>query len=106
MILGRWPARFLSIAIDDCGNRFCLSLGEPDCGSVYFWDHEEEAEDDEEPTELNLYHLADSFGEFWNRIEPIDRDSYLAEKDAQRAKESEPPRARRPPEPQTNGEHA
>lgn len=39
-------------------------------------------------------------------IEPIDRDAYLAEKDAERAKESEPARARRPPEPQTNGEHA
>jgi hypothetical protein len=47
----------------------------------YYWDHEEEAEEDEEPTELNLYHVADSFAEFWDRIEPIDRDVYLAEKE-------------------------
>ena len=64
----------------------------------------QEAEEGEEPTELNLYHLADSFTEFWKRMEPIDRDEYLAEKrfhfdtDA----ESEQSKSSRPPS--TNGE--
>jgi cell wall assembly regulator SMI1 len=70
----------VSIAIDDCGNRFCLSLGPSDFGSVYFWDHEEEADDDEDPSERNLYLVADSFTGFWQRMEPIGRDEYLAEK--------------------------
>ena len=77
---GRWPNRLLAFAIDGFGNFFCLSLESPDCGTVYFWDHEQESEENEEPTELNLYHLADSFTEFWELIEQIDRDAYLAEK--------------------------
>jgi cell wall assembly regulator SMI1 len=77
---GRWPRRFIAIAIDDFGNQFCLSLGEPDYGRVYFWNHEEEAEEDEEPTEFNLYPIADSFAEFWELVEAIDKRTYLAEK--------------------------
>ncbi len=77
---GRWPSRFLSIGIDDCGNHFCLSLGAPDFGNIYWWFHEAEADEDEEPTELNLHLVAGSFSEFWDRMEPIDRDEYLAEK--------------------------
>ena len=91
----RWPSRFIAIAIDDFGNRFCLSLGPPDAGSVYFWNHEEEADEGEEPTELNLYHLADSFAEFWERMEPIDSDIYLAEKEAELNREPEPPQSPR-----------
>ncbi|MGD9724269.1 MAG: SMI1/KNR4 family protein [Pirellulales bacterium] len=79
LMRGRWPERFMSIAIDDCGNAFCISLGPPDYGSVYFWDHEREAPEGEGPTEDNLYLLGNSFTEFWNRLEPIDRDTYLAE---------------------------
>ncbi|MGD9724270.1 MAG: SMI1/KNR4 family protein [Pirellulales bacterium] len=79
LMRGRWPERLLSIAVDDFGNAFCLSLGPPDYGSVYFWDHELEAPEGEGPTEDNLYLLGNSFSEFWNRLEPIDRDTYLAE---------------------------
>ncbi len=100
---GRWPSRLLSIAIGDCGDRFCLSLGPPDAGRIYFWDHEEQAEEDEEPTELNLYHVADSFTEFWNHMEPIDPDEYLAETDSPVDAESRPLRSDVPPPP-TNGE--
>jgi hypothetical protein len=84
-------------AIDDCGNRFCLSIESPDFGSVYFWDHEEE--EGEEPTELNLYHVADSFAEFWNRMEPIDPDEYLAETDSPIDAESQRPSSDVPPPP-------
>lgn len=100
---GRWPTRFLSIAIGDCGDRFCLSLGPPDYGSVYFWNHEQESEDDEEPTELNLYYLAESFTEFWKRIELIDRDEYLAEKGFDLDTNGEP-RSESPQPPSGNGE--
>jgi len=79
---GRWPDRLMSIAIDDCGDRFCLSLDSPNYGAVYYWDHELEAEEGEEPTESNLTYLASSFSEFWERIEPIDRDAYLAEQES------------------------
>jgi hypothetical protein len=90
---GRWPDRFLSIAIDDGGNRFLLSVDAPDYGSVWYWDHEQEAEEDEEPTEENLYHVADSFADFWERIEPIDRDVYLAEIEREQPARKEPPPA-------------
>jgi hypothetical protein len=99
---GRWPSRLLSIAIGDCGDRFCLSLGPRDAGRIYFWFHEEEAEEDEEPTELNLYPLANSFAEFWERIEPIDPDEFLAEADSPMDAESQRPSSDVPP-PTTNG---
>jgi hypothetical protein len=99
----RIPSRLLSIAYDDFGNRFCLSLGPPDCGHVLFWDHEEEADDDEDPTESNLYHVADTFAEFWNRMEPIDPDVYLAELEARRAAETKPPQRDSGSPPHTNG---
>jgi hypothetical protein len=77
---GRWPKRFISIARDECGNRFCLSLERPDRGTIYLCDHEEEAEQDEEPTERNLYRVAGSIEEFWNLMVPIDPDEYMREK--------------------------
>jgi SMI1 / KNR4 family (SUKH-1) len=91
----------LSIGIDDCGNRFCLSLGPSDFGSVYFWDHEEEADEGEDPSERNLYLVANSFAEFWERMEPIDPDKYLAEQDSLDA-ETEDSASDSPP--RTNGQ--
>ena len=76
-MLGRWPARFLAIAIDGFGNRFLLSLGMPDYGDVYFWDHEQEADEGEPPTEDNLNLVAHSFAEFWYQVEPLDPNEYL-----------------------------
>lgn len=99
----RWPYRLVSIAIDDYGNRFCLSLGPQDYGSIYWWDHEEEAEDGEKPTELNLYPVASSFAELWERMEPIDPDKYLAEH-GYFDTEVESPRSESPPPPHTDGE--
>ena len=74
---GRWPDRFLAIAIDSFGNAFCLSLAETDAGTIYFWDHE--AAPVEPGSEHNLFPLANSFAEFWYLMEPIDRDEYLRE---------------------------
>jgi hypothetical protein len=72
MMTSRWPERFLSIGCDSFGNEILLSLSPPDRGSVYFWNHEEEAEEGEEPYEDNLYLIADSFTRFWLCIEPVE----------------------------------
>lgn len=76
---GRWPERFLAIAIDSFGDFYCLSLSGPDAGEVYFWDHEQEADPDEPATELNLFPIAKSFAEFLYLMEPIDSEEYLRE---------------------------
>ena len=62
----------LAIAIDDFGNLFCISVGTDDYGALYFWDHEWEAEEGEEPSYQNLTRLAVSFSDFWVRMEPFD----------------------------------
>ena len=41
-------------ADDEYGNLFCVSLRDSDHGSVWFWDHEQEAGDNQPPTESNL----------------------------------------------------
>jgi hypothetical protein len=78
-------------------------LKAPDYGAVFLWDHEEEAEDDVEPTETNLYHVADSFAEFWERIEPIDPDVYPAQKKRERESRTKQ-RGGSPREPEANGQ--
>jgi len=50
----RVPAWLLSVADDEYGNLYCLSLRDADVGSVWFWDHEGKADDDEPPTDANL----------------------------------------------------
>lgn len=64
---GRLPARFLPIAFDSFGNLICISLHDPDRGSVFFWDHELEADPDqgENPETIdNITRLAGTFTEF------------------------------------------
>ena len=61
---GRMPQHLLPIAEDDCGNRICLSLAEHDCGAVFFWDHETEADESEPADDRNLYRVASSFTAF------------------------------------------
>lgn len=63
----RLPKRFLPIAFDSFGNLICLSLFGADRGAVYFWDHELEAdeEDNESPeTAENITLLSPSFSGF------------------------------------------
>jgi hypothetical protein len=67
-LLERMPPHMLPIAHAECGNLICLSLGGSDSGSVYYWDHELEADEGEEPTYANLSHVADSFATFWEAI--------------------------------------
>lgn len=64
----RVPPGFLPISDDQAGNLYCLGLVEPYRGQVYFWDHEYEAEEDEEPTLDNMHKVAGSFQELVDRI--------------------------------------
>ena len=68
----RVPLKFLPIGADGSGNLFCLSLRSKDYNTVYFWDHELEDDEDEPPTENNLFKLADNFNELLEGLEPFD----------------------------------
>lgn len=65
---GRLPPGLLPIACDPGGNLICLSVSGENAGTVYFWDHEEEAGPGETPSYENAYHVAESFGEFLERL--------------------------------------
>ena len=67
----RIPADLLPVAHAEGGNLVCLSLGDHDRGAVYFWDHEEEAEEGEPPARRNLHRIADSFRDFAASLRPV-----------------------------------
>lgn len=64
----RIPKQMLPIANDDGGNLILLVLNSLEKGKVYFWDHNEESEDDEPPTNDNIYFVANSFTEFLENL--------------------------------------
>ena len=64
----RIPSHMFPIADDDCGNLILLSVKNPDRGKIYFWDHEMECEEGEEPDYSNLSLIADSFEEFCDKL--------------------------------------
>ena len=61
---GRLPQNVFPIAYDSGGNLILISVKGPDRGKVYFWDHEMESGEGEEPDYSNLTLIADSFTEF------------------------------------------
>lgn len=62
---GRVPEEMLPIASDSGGNLLLLSLKGKDRGAVFFWDHEMEAEDeDEQPYYENIQLLSRNFDDF------------------------------------------
>jgi cell wall assembly regulator SMI1 len=65
---GRVPPSLLPIAFDPGGNLICLGLSGEHRGVVYFWDHELEAEEDEEADFRNVYFVADSFSRFLDSL--------------------------------------
>lgn len=67
---GRIPPGTLPIGGDDFGNVFLLSLDGPRQGTVWFWNHELESEEDEEPNWDNISHVEDSFTSLLQRLEP------------------------------------
>lgn len=64
----RVPPNLLPIAGDPGGNLICLSVEGADVGTVYFWDHEEEADDSDPPTYGNVFFIASSFDAFLNGL--------------------------------------
>jgi hypothetical protein len=68
---GRLPPWLLPVADDEYGNLFAISLRHEDPGSVWFWDHEEEADEDEPPTEDNIRPLAPDWVAFLDSLEPV-----------------------------------
>lgn len=60
----RIPPELLPIGCDPGGNLIALSLKGKYRGSVYFWDHEREAEDEQQPYYDNITYLDKSFSAF------------------------------------------
>ncbi|GIM95621.1 SMI1/KNR4 family protein [Paractinoplanes toevensis] len=67
---GRVPPWLLPIVQDEYGNLFGVSLRPEDKGSVWFWDHEEEADEGEPPTEDNIVRKADNWTGFLDSLRP------------------------------------
>ncbi|MDP4725467.1 MAG: SMI1/KNR4 family protein [Alphaproteobacteria bacterium] len=69
---GRIPHNTIAIADDCLGNLIIMSVSGDDYGKIYFWDHEMEAYEGEEPDYSNLTLVADSFEEFINNLKSSD----------------------------------
>lgn len=65
---GRIPRNTLAIASDAGGNLIIMSVSGDDYGKIYFWDHEMEFNEGEEPDYSNLTLVADSFEEFISNL--------------------------------------
>jgi hypothetical protein len=68
---GRVPSWLLPVADDEYGNLYAVSLRSHDLGSVWFWDHEEEADEGEAPSEENISRKAGSWGEFLQGLQAV-----------------------------------
>ncbi len=68
----RIPQECIPIARDSGGNYVCLGIKGSEYGKVYFWDHEEEADEGEHPTFANMYLLANNFTDFINGLYSVD----------------------------------
>jgi cell wall assembly regulator SMI1 len=69
----RLPSWLLPVARDAFGNLFAVSLRGQDQGSVWFWDHEEEQPDEDEPAwEENIEPKADDWLTFLDELSPLD----------------------------------
>ena len=69
--LNRKPSNMMPIACDPGGNLFLMSIRGNDYGSIYFWDHEFEVEDDQEADYSNLTFVAKSFTDLINNLRDI-----------------------------------
>ena len=68
---GRVPDGLLPIVGDPFGNVLCIKLSPPARGSIDFWDHEREVDEDEEPNLQNMTMLADCFTDFLDGLTQI-----------------------------------
>jgi len=70
----RMPRSLIPIADDPGGNAVCLGIHGNERGKIYFWDHEMEADEDEEPTFENVYLVAESFMVFLQSLKDLSKD--------------------------------
>jgi hypothetical protein len=66
--LGRMPKELIPIAIDPFGNQICLAVKGENYGKVYFWNHDWEHDEGEEPTYRNISLISNSFQEFVDKL--------------------------------------
>jgi len=71
VLFGRMPSWLLPVADDAYGNLYAISLRPSDFGSVWFWYHEEEADEGEPPAEDNLGFKASSWTGFLEGLRPL-----------------------------------
>lgn len=58
---GRIPKGFIPIAHDSAGNLLIMSFLLPESGHVYFWDHNNEVDESEQPYFGNMVKICESF---------------------------------------------
>jgi hypothetical protein len=66
----RFCHNVLPIAYAEGGNFVCIAIGEK--AGVYFWDHEYETEGDKSATWGNMFRLASTFSDFFEKIHKFD----------------------------------
>ena len=66
----RVPKWLLPVASDAFGNLFAVSLRDQDKGSVWFWDHEREADEDEPPADDNIEYRSANWRAFLDSLQP------------------------------------
>jgi hypothetical protein len=67
---GRMPKGFLPVADDPFGNLFLMDVRKlPKNGTIYFWNHDLEGEEDEQPYFDNMEVLCESFSKFLDILE-------------------------------------
>jgi cell wall assembly regulator SMI1 len=72
----RVPDWLLPVADDAFGNLYAVSLRNEDRGSVWFWNHELEADEGEAPTEENLKSMAATWPAFLASLEKVDPNDF------------------------------
>jgi SMI1 / KNR4 family (SUKH-1) len=64
----RLPDNLIPVCNDPGGNLFCISTYGDDEGKIYFWEHEFEVEDGEEPNYSNVFFVANSLEDFIDNL--------------------------------------
>jgi hypothetical protein len=62
------PPELLPVGRDPFGNLICLAVSGLNRGKVYWWFHEEEADEGEPPTYDNVYFVANSFSDLLDNL--------------------------------------
>jgi len=64
----RMPDELIPIANASCGDKICMSVKGDNYGKIYYWEHEIEASEGEEPDYSNVHLIANSFTDFINSL--------------------------------------